>query len=75
MPKQQQVAVGQVIPVPIKMTNDVVIKVDCVILETRKVFGRIEWLVAPVQGDGQTWVRDESITTGKGAHSHGAGGA
>jgi len=31
------------------------------ILETRKAYGRTDVLIAPIDGSGQAWVRDDKI--------------
>ena len=44
-----------------------VITVNCMVLDTRTVYGRVEWKVAPIDGDGTTWVTEKAISDGTGA--------
>lgn len=63
--KPTNIKVGGTVPVPFRL-HSAVLTVDCVVVETRQVYGRTEWLVVPVQGHGQAWVRDDSLDPLKG---------
>lgn len=56
----KQLKVGEVYPVPFRMSSTT-ITVNCLVLETRSVYGRVEWKMAPVEGDGAYWAREDSI--------------
>jgi hypothetical protein len=58
--------VGNVVPVPINLST-ATITVNCLILDQRQVYGRTEFKMAPVSGDGAAWVTEKSILDGKGA--------
>lgn len=56
------VEVGQVRNVPVDLSHAKhPIDVTCVILEHRWSYGRNEYLVAPVNGEGAAWVREDRI--------------
>ena len=55
--------VGQVREVPFHLsTSDLV--VECLVTDTRKVFGREEWQITPVAGTGSAWVQAGGPTVG-----------
>jgi hypothetical protein len=53
------VEVGQVRSLVVELSSP--IDVICVVLEHRSVYGRNEYLLAPVAGDGAAWVREDKI--------------
>lgn len=59
-PRTAPVAVGQVREIPIPMARDT-LWVECLIADSRKVFGRTEYQIAPVSGSGLTWVQENGI--------------
>lgn len=52
--------------------KDTVLTVDCVLGTTRSVFGRTEWQVTPVAGEGTLWVTEATLTGETEAHPKGA---
>lgn len=53
------VKVGQVRNIPVDLSSP--IQVTCFVLEQRKVYGRYEYLVGPIEGEGAAWVREDRI--------------
>ncbi len=54
-------AIGDVVRVPFD-TYSATIEVDCVLLDTRRAYGRTDYLVAPVKGgDTPTWVTENTV--------------
>lgn len=45
--------------VNLKVENDIIIKV--IVKDVRKVWGRIDFLIEPVAGEGEKWVSSERI--------------
>jgi hypothetical protein len=59
--------------IEVEMPNGQSLKVEVNILETRKMFGRTEYLVTPVAGEGQVWkeqviIKQQSPITNKEWH-------
>ena len=55
--------VGQLREVPFHLsTSDIYI--ECLVVDTRKVFGRTEYQIAPVSGRGSAWVSEQGPVVG-----------
>ncbi len=67
--KQPTPVLGEVYPVPFATVSGTVI-VNCVMLDTRTVYGRVEWKVAPRDGDRWCWMQEKSIISGAGGLVH-----
>lgn len=55
--------VGQVREVPFRLSTADVI-VDCLVADTRQVYGRTEWQITPVSGRGSAWVSEKGPMAG-----------
>jgi hypothetical protein len=49
--------------ISVEMANGQSIKVEVNVLETRKMFGRTEYLVEPVAGEGTVWKEQVTLQT------------
>ena len=57
------IEVGRVYGVPFHMSKST-LTINCVVLDTRTVYGRDEVKIAPVDGDGAAWVTEDTLTGG-----------
>ena len=60
MTKTDIIEVGQVRAIPFHMSKDTLV-FNCVILDTRLVYGRHEVKIAPVDGEGAAWVTEDTV--------------
>lgn len=51
---------GQTRMIPIGLSSGTIL-VECLLVERRVVFGRVEWLVTPVSGEGAAWITEDTI--------------
>lgn len=61
----EPLAIGQTRDIPFRLSTQV-INVTCVVLDQRTNFGRSEWQIAPVAGDGTAWIREDKLAEGLG---------
>lgn len=59
-PEHEDVAVGQVRRLPIRLPSTD-IEIEVVVLDARTSFGRKDWQVAPVAGTGDAWVAEATL--------------
>lgn len=58
-----EMAVGQTHRLAVNLTAGT-LEVDVVLLDTRRAYGRIDWLVAPITGgDNSVWVSQDTLIT------------
>ena len=55
------IEVGQVHAVPFNMSKENTLTVNCVVLDTRLVYGRNEVKIAPRDGGGSAWVTEDTV--------------
>ncbi len=55
------IKVGETRLVEFKVHNTRTVKVSCVVLDTRLAYGRIEYKVAPVEGEGAIWITEATV--------------
>ena len=55
------IAVGQVRNITVELADT--LRVTCLVVEERRVYGRVEYLVTPIEGEGTAWVRADRIIT------------
>ncbi len=56
-----KIEVGQVHAIPFNMSKENAVTVNCVVLDTRLVYGRSEVKVAPRDGDGSFWCTEDTV--------------
>jgi hypothetical protein len=56
----EDVEVGSTALVPVR-TQQAMIVVPCTVLDQRVVYGRVEYQVSPVNGQGATWIQENSF--------------
>jgi len=62
-PASKPVAVGQVRLVPLRLSTNTLM-VPCLVADTRAIFGRTEFQVTPVSGEGYAWVQEVNLGEG-----------
>lgn len=58
-----QLEIGQLRLVPFRLSTQT-LEVECLITDTRTIFGRTEWQITPVKGEGSAWVREDGLLVG-----------
>jgi hypothetical protein len=53
-------AVGQVRKIPFRLSTST-LTVSCLVMDQRVVFGRTEWQITPVDGEGTAWVQEANL--------------
>ncbi len=61
MTKTATPEIGSTVMVWIEVSKDRRIQVPCVLLDRRQLFGRQEFQIAPVGGEGQAWITESRI--------------
>lgn len=65
-PASDEVGVGQARRLALNLRSGTLTLV-CLVAEKRVVYGRTEYLITPVEGEGEAWVNEAALHAGKGS--------
>jgi len=69
------IVVGDIVDLPIRVGEQPPFTIPVLVIDSRSVFGRTDWEVTPVHGDGQAWVREDGLLSGAGVRAKGPKGS